>query len=60
MLDCFRIASEVILKEEATDWLMPTVLLTVVSEFLIVRSPEVIGTMIATGNMWRRWNSHAP
>ena len=60
ILDCFRIASKVVLKEEATDWLMPTVLLTVVSEFLIVRSPEVIGTIIATGNKWRRWNSHAP
>lgn len=60
ILDCFRTASKVILKEEATDWLMPTVLLMAVSEFLTVRSPEVIGTIIATGNTWRRWNSHTP
>lgn len=53
-MDCFRIASKVMLKEEATDWLMPIVLLTVVSEFLIVRSPEVIVTLMAIGNTWRR------
>lgn len=53
-MDCFRIASEVMLKEEATDWFMPTALLTVVSEFLIVRSPEVIVTMMAISNTWRR------
>ena len=52
-MDCFRMASKAILKEEATDWLIPAVLLKVVSEFLTVGSPEVIVTMMATGNTWR-------
>lgn len=53
-MDNFRTGIKVILKGKATDWLMPTALVTVVSELLIVRSPEVIVTMMAIGNTRRR------
>lgn len=43
--------------EETTEWLMPAVILTIVSELLIVRSPEVTVTPIAMELEWRRQSS---
>lgn len=40
VLDGFRTASEVMVKEEAPDELMPVALMTAVSELLTVRLPE--------------------